>query len=114
MHKVLSLLVVAIVLSVFVSCEKKRGDAEACIDIGTSKLKSNNPVHFMNCSKYYDYTKWVVADADMVPFYTAPTDTLKHFEYTFAPGKYNVILTVYQIDSVSISTVTKEIEVTLP
>lgn len=108
MKKVLSVFVLATLLFAFASCEKDRAAAEACFDIGDAELKSGKTIRFMNCSKNYDYTQWIVADSAMVPIFIAPTDTLLHFNYNFPPGKFNVILHVVQGDSVSLAQQTTE------
>src|SRR5690606_22302868 len=105
MKKVFSIFIFTTGFFGFTSCEKERGAAQACIDIGTSQLKTTDIVHFMNCSVNYDLTRWLVMDSVMVDtLYQAPTDTLKHFKYSFTPGKYNVTLIVTKHDSSSIDT----------
>lgn len=107
MTKVLSFCLVLSAIIFISSCERERGDATACIDTGTSAMKAGTEVKFMNCSKNYDYTKWTVTDNTNAPIFTEVTDTLKHFGYTFPAGDYNVILNIWQIDSISHSTITK-------
>ncbi len=107
MTKVLSICLMLTAVIFFFSCERKRGDATACIDTGTSALKAGIEIKFMNCSKNYDNTKWIVTDNMNVPIYTEITDSLKHLAYTFPTGDFNVILNIWQNDSVSHSTITK-------
>lgn len=115
MSKVLSFcLMLVTVVFFFSSCEKKRGDAMACIDTGTSDLRSGKEIRFMNCSKNYDYTKWIITDNANMPIFTEITDTLKHLSYNFPAGNYNVTLNIWQQDSVSHSTVTQNIVVNNP
>ena len=108
MKNVLSLCVLAALVIAFASCEKKRGAAEACYDLGTAELKAGKTIRFMNCSKNYDYTKWVVADSALMPIFISPTDTQKHFDYSFPVGRFNVLLYVIQGDSTSIANKTQE------
>ncbi len=103
MNKVLFLLLMTGVALNLVSCEKERGSAEACFDYGTSSLKAGTPVHFMNCSRNYDYTKWAVLDQASNLVFEAPTDTLEHLVYNFPAGTFNVRLRVVQGDSVSVA-----------
>ncbi len=117
MTRVLSICIVLIAAIVFFSsCERKRGDATACIDTGSSSLKAGTEIKFMNCSKNYDYTKWIVTDSANNVLFTEITDTLKHFRYTFPnPNhRYNVILNIWQLDSVSHSTTTKTFTAAIP
>lgn len=109
MKKVLSLFVLATLVIAFASCEKKREAAEACFDYGNAELKAGKTIRFMNCSKNYDYTKWIVADSALMPIFIEPTDTLKHFNYTFPAGRYNVILHVTHGDSSSLAQQTTEL-----
>lgn len=102
MKKIFSVLLITLLLAGFTACEKEREPAQACIDIGTSQLKAEDIVHFMNCSVNYDLTRWLVLDSTLTDtLYKAPTDTLKHFSYSFPPGKYNVTLIVNTHDSSS-------------
>lgn len=115
MKNVLSIFVLATLVFAFASCEKERGEAEACFDWGSAEFTAGKTIRFMNCSKNWDRSKWVVADSVMTPIFTEPTDTLKHFSYTFpAPGRYHVILYSIQGDTSSIADQTSEIIVTTP
>jgi hypothetical protein len=111
MSKLFSICVLMITILTFSSCEKKRGDAEACFDTGSATFTAGNSIRFMNCSKHYDATKWIVTDDMNNIIFTEFTDTLKHFTYSFNPGNYNVILNIWQTDSVSFSTKTESISV---
>ena len=102
---------------VFSSCEKSRPGAEACIDTGSSTLKSGSAIRFMNCSKYYDATSWyVINGADITDtLFNEVTDTLKHMVYTFgAPGNFNVVLNVRQRENASENTITQNVNITTP
>ena len=97
------MLLIAFVTINLLSCQKERGTAEACFDYGTATLKAGKDIHFMNCSRHYDYTKWAVLDQASNVIFEVPTDTLEHFVYIFPAGTFNVRLRVVQGDSVSVA-----------
>jgi|GEM_PF-3381331 len=111
------ILILLVTCSLFTACEKERGEAVACMNLGTAEYKAGKILRFMNCSKNYDLTKWYVIrkDEDMKDtIYVEPTDTLKHLQFVFTPDTFEVVLNVLQSDSSSQSNTSSEQFIILP
>jgi hypothetical protein len=111
------ILILFVALSIFSACEKERGEAIACMNTGTATYEAGKIIRFMNCSKNYDGTKWYVIrkDDDMKDtIYVEPTDTLKHLQFVFTPDTFEVVLDVWQADSISQSNTSSEQFIILP